>query len=342
MLEQGETALPHEAEDVAPEAYHQTLCPPVAEPAFETKDEMVRVWGRQWGASDDVGRLRSVLMRQPGKELAQVRADAWNGAARALVDPNGGWYWTSPEPPDLELIHEQHKGLVDVLEREGVEVHLMDPLPQRFTKAMYTRDPLITVPGGAVIGRMAPLMRRGEERSVFKTLGELGVPVLRTVTGTGLLEGGSFAKLRPGLAAFGTSIRCNEVGAEQLREVLHWIGYDLIVVAMCGFSIHLDGHFLMVDVDKALVNPPGLPHWFLERLRSLGIEAIYRHPEERWAVNVLAVRPGRVLMSSECNRTMERLEKRGVEVIPIPYDEIEKNGGGIHCSTMELQRDSAE
>jgi N-dimethylarginine dimethylaminohydrolase len=28
-------------------------------------------------------------------------------------------------------------------------------------------------------------------------------------------------------------------------------------------------------------------------------------------------------------------------VIPIPYDEIHHNGGGIHCSTMELLRDPA-
>ena len=123
--------------------------------------------------------------------------------------------------------------------------------------------------------------------------------------------------------------------------MLRWIGYELIVVPMCGFSIHLDGQFAMVDVDKALVNPPGLPYWFLDRLRTLDIEAVFRHPEERWSVNALTLRPGRVLMSEECARTAERLEKRGVEVVPVPYDEIEKNGGGIHCSTMELQRDSA-
>jgi N-dimethylarginine dimethylaminohydrolase len=37
--------------------------------------------------------------------------------------------------------------------------------------------------------------------------------------------------------------------------------------------------------------------------------------------------------------TAERLERRGVEVLRIPYGEIQKNGGGIHCSTMELVRD---
>jgi hypothetical protein len=96
----------------------------------------------------------------------------------------------------------------------------------------------------------------------------------------------------------------------------------------------------MVDVEKALVDPTGLPHWFLDKLEELGIEPVWCHPEE-WAINSLAVRPGRVLMSAGNPRPAERLERRGVEVVTLPYEEIQKNGGGIHCSTMELRRDPA-
>src|ERR687897_2943807 len=119
---------------------------------------------------------------------------------------------------------------------------------------MYTRDPLVTVPGGAIIGRLAPRMRRGEEQSMSRAVASLGMPILRTITGTGLLEGGSFAKLTPRVAAFGTSIRCNDEGARQLAEVLGPLGIELLVVPLSGFSIHLDGHLAMVDRDKALVD----------------------------------------------------------------------------------------
>ena len=110
---------------------------------------------------------------------------------------------------------------------------------------------------------------------------------------------------------------------------------------MGGFSIHIDAHFGMVDADKALVDAPGLPHWFLDRLGELGIEPIWCHPGEEWGINCLAVRPGRVIMPDDSPRTAELLDKRGVEVVPIPYDELHKNGGGVHCSTMELRRDPA-
>ena len=72
------------------------------------------------------------------------------------------------------------------------------PLGSAFTKAMYVRDPLITVPGGAVIGRMAVRMRRGEEADVTRVVAAAGLPILATMTGTATMEGGSFAKLRPG------------------------------------------------------------------------------------------------------------------------------------------------
>jgi N-dimethylarginine dimethylaminohydrolase len=336
-----DVATSDEKADVFPESFHQMLCPPVAEPPFEDPSELERVWGQRWGSVDEVGILRSVLLRRPGHELDQIHANAWNPAAQALVDPDGGWYWECEEPPNLPLVREQHEGLVAALEAEGVDVHFAEPVEDRFTKAIYTRDPLISVPGGVIVGRLAPLMRRGEELSVTQAVGALGVPILRTIIGTGLLEGGSFAKLTPRVAVFATSIRCNEEGASQLAETLRWLGIELIVVPVSGFSIHLDGHFAMVDVDKSLVDPTGLPHWFLDRLAALGIEAIWCHPEESWAINSLALRPGRILMCEGYPRTAERLERRGVEVVTLPYGEIQKNGGGIHCSTMELRRDPA-
>ena len=305
------------------------VLPPDALPAggraLRDPAELERVWGERWGSVDEVGALRSVLMRRPGPELEQIRADAWNPAAQALVDPNGGWYWESEDPPDLPLVARQHGGLVAALEAEDVRVYFAEPLEERFTKAIYTRDPLISVPGGVIVGRLAPLMRRGEERSVTRSVGALGVPILRTITGQAARRR-LVCKLTPRVAAFGTSIRCNDEAASQLAETLR-LGIDLIVVPMSGYSIHLDGHFAMVDVDKALVDPTGLPHWFLDKLAELGIESIWCHPEEGWAINSLAVRPAcsHVRGPSPYGGAAGR---RGVEVVALPYDEIQKNEAG--------------
>ena len=325
----------------APATFHLALCPPEPSPPFEAPSEQAAVWGREWGATDEVGVLRTALVRRPRDEWSVITDDHLDPRVDMLVDPDGGWYWESTAAPDLARVHAQHAGLVAALAAEGVEVVEVPGYDPRHTKAIYTRDPLLTVAGGAVIGRLAPRMRRGEERFVTEAVAALGMPILRTIVGSGMVEGGSFCKLAPRVAAYGTSQRCNLEGARQLEETLRWLGIDLELVPLNGWSIHLDGHFAMVDPDHALVDADGLPHWFLERLSELRIEPLWLPRDEPWAVNLLCLRPGRVLMSDGNPRTVELLGAHGIEVVTIPYDEIQKGGGGVHCSTMELVRDPA-
>lgn len=320
-------------------SYYLSFTPSVPEPGFTDPNEMVRVWGRNWGADSDVGQLRMVLMRRPGDEMHVIRGGTWDDEAEALVDPDGLWYWRDRNPPNIPLMQQQHDALAATLADEGVELFYVDGEQGQRIKSMFTRDPLITVPGGAIILRLAPLMRRGEEAFITRTVAALGMPILGTITGTGIVEGGSFAKLTPTVAALGTSIRCNDEGAAQLREILARVGIELIVVPMTGWSIHIDGHLAMVDVQTALITPGGLPYWFIEKLQQLGIETIYSHPDEGWAINSLCVKPGHVIMSAGNPYTAERLQRRGIEVTILDYHEVQKNGGGIHCSTMELLRD---
>jgi N-dimethylarginine dimethylaminohydrolase len=325
-----------------PFGYHLTLLRGDDGTPFHDPAEQERVWGRSWGAYDEVGQLRTVLVRRPGREYERIDGAAWNDDAGALVDPEGMWYWESREPPVIDRVRAQHDGLIAALTAEGVEVvEVPGKAPEHLTSPIYTRDPLVTVPGGAIVGRLEPAKRRGEELLITRTLASLGMPIIGTIIGTGLLEGGSFIKLTPTVAAYGTSYRCNAESAVQLAGLLRPLGIELVVVPLPAYSIHLDGHLGLVDVDRALIDPLGLPYWFVDRLHDLGFETIPCPPGEEWAINSLALAPGRILMCDGYPRTRELLEARGVGVVAIAYDEIQKGGGGVHCSTMELVRDRA-
>src|SRR5437763_2222018 len=115
----------------------------------------------------------------------------------------------------------------------------------------------------------------------------------------------------------------------------------LLRVHLTGYRLHIDCSFVMVDRVLALINPTQLPVWFLQWLDQHGIRTVEVHPDDPvFTVNCLAVRPGRVLMSEGVSpRTMDRLGKAGVEVVPIAYDKVYLGGGGIHCSTAPLVRD---
>lgn len=328
--------------------YHVVLerIPPRAEPAFETRDMQERVWGRQWGVEDDVGRLRLVALHRPGREMQTIDPDKYDESIEALIDDREQWYWRDAQGPDIALMQRQHDGLRAALEAEGVEIVEVGG-SDGDVKAVFTRDQAIAVDGGAVICRMGPVGvergygRRGEEAYVTRAIAGLGMPILRTIHGTGLIEGGSFCLLTPTVAALGMSFRQNEEGARQLEDVLRVQGTRLIRVPLTGHSLHIDGCVVMVDRDKALINVTRLPYWFLDELRALGIEAIHCWPGEGHAVNSLAVRPGRVLISDGCPRTSERLNRAGIDTVEIDYSEVRKNGGGIHCSTLPLLRERA-
>jgi len=313
-----------------------------AEPPFESEREQHAVWGRRWGCESDVGRLRMVLMHRPGTEMGVLNPGALIPELGAYGDVTGkSWYWRGTEIPALSEQQAQHDALVTALREEGVEVAMLDRCAPGRHKSVYTRDSAIAVKGGAIVTRMGPRVRRGEEAPVTETLARLGCPILRTIHGTGLVEGGSFAWIDPQTAVIGLSSRVNEEGARQIEEVLRVQGARLLRVAIPGYRLHIDGAFVMLDHRVALVNPVILPFVFMEELERLGVQMILlTHEDPSWASNCLAVAPGRVLMSDAVGpRTQDALDKAGISVRLVPYDRVYLGGGGIHCSTCPLVRD---
>jgi N-dimethylarginine dimethylaminohydrolase len=314
------------------------------EPAFENPSRLQKDWGQAWGVDNDVGRIRSILVHRPGPELDMVDPAKRIEEIGSYGDLEKGWYWQSDTVPDMDKLRAQHDGMVEVFRREGIEVHYLDGQGQTdgMLKAVYTRDSALMVKGGAVVCRMAPRIRQGEELVVTRTLAKLGVPILRTIHSTGMLEGGSFAWINSNTAVVGRSIRINDEAIEQLDDVLKRQGVELLVVDLNGYTIHIDGSFVMVDKDLALVDPTQLPYWFLEKLRALGVDTVEITPQDNpWIINGLAIAPGRYMMGNGAsNRTLDLLQSKGVEVIPLDFDLVQLNGGGIHCSTMPLIRDS--
>ncbi len=164
--------------------------PGLPEPPFEDRVMQEKIWGRKWGQNTDVGRLRMVLLSRPGSEWEQMMSGGeFVEDIGAWIGPDKMWYWYGRERPDMEKISTYHDGLVAALEAEEVEVvFLEDPQPD-MTKSVFTRDQAIIVKGGAIICRFGVQYRQGEELTITKTLANLGMPILHTVHGNGLMEG---------------------------------------------------------------------------------------------------------------------------------------------------------
>ncbi len=312
------------------------------EPPFESEEQQKLVWGESWGCDNDVGQIRVCLMHRPGSEMNIIDPAKRIEEIGSYGDLDEGWYWQSQTIPDMDELRAQHDGLVATLQQAGVNIVFLDDIKPDGIKSVYTRDSAFAVNGGAIVTRMARKIRRGEEAHVTKTIANLGMPILRTLHGTAMAEGGSFAWLNSKTAVIGRSICVNEEGCGQIEDVLAKQGVELIRVDLSGYDIHIDGALTMIDVNLAIVDPALLSYWFLRRLESMGIRTIeINEQDSEWVVNCLAVRPGRVIMPyGLSDGTRAALSDYGIELIEIPYDKVQLNGGGIHCSTCPLVRDS--
>jgi N-dimethylarginine dimethylaminohydrolase len=313
-----------------------------ATPEFEAATELEKYWGRAWGIDNDVGRMRAVLVHRPGDELKIVDPKQRIAEIGSYGNLEEGWYFQSDRVPPLTEMQSQHDGLVAALKAEGVEVFVVEGDAGKRLKSCYTRDPLIMVKGGAIVCRMGARIRRGEELAITRTLAALGVPILRTLSGSALMEGGSFSWIDSKTAVIGCGIRVNHEGAAQVGEVLKRQGVELIVTDLVGYDIHIDGAFLMVDQGLALINPAGLSYSFIEELKARRIETVEVEPSDyEWIVNSLAVAPRKLLIpEGGSNRILDQFARHKIEWKALPYDAMHLNGGGIHCSTTPLIRDA--
>jgi len=316
----------------------------LVEKTFNDPLLLTSIWGKPWGVDNPVGNIRQVLVNRPNEALSRLAGHyEFIESGPLLLNQIRGRLAASekPSPPDFSLIQSQHNDLVAALEKEGIEVVFVEGSTEQWPESIFTRDMAMVIPGGCILSRLALYVRYGESRLAAQTLQRLGVPLLGCVQGKGTAEGGSFIMLDPQTALIGRSERVNKEGIDQVRQILSIQQIDLITIDLPASIIHLDEAFLMIDERKALVNIALLPFWFLDELHRRKIEMLHADPRDPLlAINALAVSPGKVLMSHDAKYTIDLLLRQGVEVIPVNISEIQKMGGGIHCCTLPIIRDS--
>lgn len=292
-------------------------------------EEMATTWG-DWGVSSEIGRLQAVLLRRPGPELD------------GITDFNAMQMRSDLDPP---LVRAQHDALAKAYREHGVSVHYIERgLPGK-PNSMFVRDLMLMTPEGAIVTRPASTVRAGEERLVAEALACLGVPILMTVHGSATFEGADVVWIDAETCILAEGLRTNAAGADQVERILREIGVTNIVrVGLPYGAMHLDGLLAIVDRDLAVVWPRRTPYKAVDALRWLGFRIIEvddeREAQECLPMNVVAIAPGEILMPAGGESMRTRYEAAGVRCHVVDVAECIKAGGGIHCMTGFLKRDS--
>jgi len=282
---------------------------------------------RRFGAQSMTADLREVLVARPGEAFG-----------RAFDDPAHGFL----RPVDLERARREHEGLVATLDELGARVEILDAETED-PDLVYTFDPLLISNRGAIPLRPGKPNRANEPRVLEAWTTAAGIPTAGRIEAPGSLEGGDTFWLRPDLLCIGRTLRTNDAGARQLAEIVggevrifdvpYWRGPSELV--------HLLSVISPVADDLAVVFLPLLPVGLWELLGELGVRRV-EVPEEEYrslGCNVLAVRPGVVIVADGNPVTRRGLEAAGCEVHAIPLGEIGENGsGGPTCLTRPILR----
>ncbi|UCE42418.1 MAG: amidinotransferase [Candidatus Aminicenantes bacterium] len=291
-------------------------------------EDFSEYWGGNWGCDSEVGKLRAVLLRRPGKEI------------EAVTDPEE-FRWL--EAMDVEIAREQHDAFAEAYRSQGVEVHYVEKMRDDRPNALFMRDNVLMTPQGAIVGRQAMACRRGEERYAAEALARLGVPIVRTISGMGIFETACCLWVDAGTVIIGTGNRANKEGALQVEQTLRSMGVEhfLHLQIPHGYA-HIDSIISFVDKKTAVFDPVRIPWDIWTALKNRGFklfEAPSLQETKDLALNFVALNPGRILMAAGFPETKELLQSRGIAVHEVEISELRKGWGSLHCMTTTLKRE---
>ena len=248
------------------------------------------------------------IARKPGKNFAQ-----------------GLTTTASAKPPQYELLLDQHEIYLETLKSCGLQVILLDPLPD-YPDAYFVEDTAVVTPDVAVITHPGAAARQGEEESMAAVLA--GFRQIERILAPGTVDGGDVLQVDNHFF-IGLSQRTNKEGAEQLGHILESFGNTWITVEV-GAGLHFKSSVNYVGKNTLLVTSDFTGH---EQLR--GYNKIVTAKSEAYAANTLLVN-GHLLTPVGFPGTRKQLEVLGFEIIELETSEIGKMDGGLTCMSIRF------
>jgi N-dimethylarginine dimethylaminohydrolase len=287
------------------------------------------------GALSEVAPIKSLLLKHP--------REAWNDQENIRNQWKALGY---TEEPDLGRAVAEYDRFVEILRGFVTDVQFLSMDARTGLDSIYVRDAACVAGRGIVLCRMGKPARSGEPAAVGDFSAQADRPVIGTIREPGALEGGDVVWLDERTAAVGHGYRTNAEGIRQFREIVGGDGGEVIEVPLPhwdgpGDVLHLMSMLSPVAERTLLVYSRLLPVPFRKRLLEMGF-ALLDVPDEEYATmatNVLAVAPGKCVALAGNPRTIEVLNKAGIEVWTYEGDEISRKGaGGPTCLTRPLVR----
>ena len=288
------------------------------------------------GVDSEWTSLRSVLLHRPGDELAASAEDA--DAVQML------------EAVHVAKAQAEHDAMAEAFRAHDVTVHYVEPdggaQSNRISpNQMFCADLMFMTPQGLILARPASTVRAGEERQVARRVADLGMPILKGLSGAAVFEGADAMWLDGETVIIGHGLRTNLEAIDQIATALDEIGVDTLAVDMPYGTMHLMGMLRIPDRDLAIAWPRRTPYAAVLALREHGYQVAFLPETDddvmNRAMNFVTLGPRKILMNAGYGEIQSFYEGLGIDCVTVEARELIKAAGGFGCLTGVLHRDPA-
>jgi dimethylargininase len=234
------------------------------------------------------------------------------------------------EPIDARLAAEQHRAYEARLEQLGCSVRRL-PASAELPDSVFVEDVALVLDEVAVLTRPGAAARRPEVDAVAQALQPFRE--CRRIEAPATLDGGDVLHVGRTLYV-GRSSRSNPFGVSALRDLLAPLGYGVVAVPVRD-CLHLKSAVTRIGPRTLLLQPERVdPAAFRD------VEIVETDPREPDAANALWIDDA-VIYPAGFPRTRQRIEDRGVRVLPVEVSEIAKAEGGVTCCSVLFEAESS-
>lgn len=247
------------------------------------------------------------ITRRPGKNFAQ------------------GLTTTNLDPPNYQLVLQQHISYVETLKSIGLKIIELD-VQQDYPDAHFVEDTAVVTPDVAIISNPGAASRQGEEQAVAEIL--TPYRAIEHIQAPGTLDGGDVLMIDNHFF-IGISERTNSEGAEQMGKILEkyentWTTLQVSAGLHFKSSVNYAGH------NTLLVTEGFAGH------KALGeYDKIIVNKAEEYAANVLWIN-GHLLIPRGFPDTKTKLKTLDLNIIELDVSEMRKMDGGLTCLSIRF------
>jgi dimethylargininase len=223
------------------------------------------------------------------------------------------------------LLIEQHETYLQTLKSCGIELTVLDPLPD-CPDGYFVEDTAVVTSDVAVITNPGADARKGEVESIARVLADFRKT--ERILAPGTLDGGDV--LQVGNHFFiGLSQRTNKEGAAQLGRILEKLGHTWATMPV-GDGLHFKSNVNYVGQNTLIVTPD-----FAENKELREYHKIVLDKSEAYAANTLLVNDY-LLTPAGFPAVSKRLEGLGFDIIELETSEMRKMDGGLTCLSIRF------